>query len=91
MWAFAGEKEPFFCREQLLLTNLIAKGTPKEIQMVLGWLIDTRKLIIILPNDKYLAWRNDIQKIIDDGNVTIEELESVISRLNHVSYVLPLA
>ena len=44
-----------------------------------------------LSNDKYLAWKNDIQKLIDCGDVTREELESVIRRLNHASYVLPLA
>ena len=68
-----------------------AEGTPKEIQIVLGWLINTRLLVMSLPNDKYLAWKNDIQKLIDHSDMTREELESVIWRLNHASYVFPLA
>ena len=91
MRPFAGGKEPVFRREQLSLSKLLAEGTPKEIQIVLGWLINTRLLTMSLPNDKYLAWKKDIQKLIDHGDVTKEELESVIGRLNHASYVLPLA
>ena len=62
MRPFAGEKKLVFGRGQHLLSKLIAEETPKEIQMVLGWLIDTRMLIVSLPNDKYLPRKNNIQK-----------------------------
>ena len=55
MRPFTGDKEPFFRREQLSLSKLLAEGTPKEIQMILGWLINTRLLTMSLPNDKYLS------------------------------------
>ena len=50
-----GENEPVPCRQMLSMSKLAAKGTRKEIQVVLDWLLDTRRLILVLPQDKYLA------------------------------------
>jgi hypothetical protein len=32
--------------------KLIVKGSPAETQIILGWLIKVRQLLISLPNDK---------------------------------------
>lgn len=90
MKLFARGKELIFWMEQLPFTKLFVKRTPNEIQGVMGWSIDTIQLIISLFNNKYLAHRNNIQKIINWGHVTKEELELVISRLNHALYVFLL-
>jgi len=60
---------------------------------VLGWNINTRLLILCLPIDKYKTWLTDIQNLIDDINHRISEqdLDSLIGRLNHAAYVIPLA
>jgi hypothetical protein len=58
---------------------------------VLGWLINTRLLLIILPFDKFEAWSSDITVILLHKRVKYGELESTLGRLNHVGYIIPLA
>jgi len=43
--------------------KLKAEGKSSETQIVLGWTINTRKLTVALPKDKFIAWRGDIQKL----------------------------
>ena len=33
---------------------------------MLGWTIDTRRLQIALPDDKFLAWSNDLSKMLNN-------------------------
>jgi hypothetical protein len=87
----AGAEEPIPHRPLLSPSKLEAKGTPAEIQIVLGWTLDTRRLLISLPADKFTAWQEDIRIIIKLGSVSRETLESVIGRLNHASFVIPLS
>jgi len=89
----AGEKEPIPRREALSEAKLEAEGTPAEIQIVLGWELDTRRLICSLPEDKYVAWCKEISDILthDSEPVSKALLESVIGRLTHASWVVPLS
>jgi hypothetical protein len=68
-----------------------AEGTLAELQIMLGWLLDTRRLLLSLPDNKFRAWSQDIQTVIDSGVVTTQDLETIVGRLNHASHVLPLA
>jgi hypothetical protein len=86
-----GPAEPVKRRGLLSAPKLEAEGTPAEEQIVLGWLLDTRRLLILLPFDKYEAWSSDLQTILLDKRVTYGELESTLGRLNHVGYIIPLA
>jgi hypothetical protein len=45
----AVDDEPIPRRENLSVPKLIAEGTPAEEQIVLGWFLETRRLIIKLP------------------------------------------
>jgi len=36
----------------------------EEQKIILGWLIDFRRLLICLPENKYVAWSEAIQKMI---------------------------
>jgi hypothetical protein len=87
----AGEAEPVPRRPIFSPEKQAAEGTPAEIQIVLGWLLDTRRLLLALPTDKFRAWSDDIQIVIDSGVVTTHDLETIVGRLNHASHVLPLA
>jgi hypothetical protein len=86
-----GDAEPIKRRGLLSAPKLEAEGTPEEVQIVLGWLLNTRILQIILPFDKYKAWSSDIRVILENKHTKFGELESTLGRLNHVGYVIPLA
>ena len=87
----AGPSEPVHRREDLSLSKLEAEGTPAEVQIVLGWILDAIALLLLLPFDKYLAWEQDLSDIIRTWTVTLKQLESLIGRLNHAAYVVPLS
>ena len=87
----AGNKtEPIPRRAILSLVKLEAEGSPAEEQIVLGWHINTRKLQIALPNDKYMAWVTSIKTIIKEKGCLQEEMETLIGQLNHAAYILPM-
>jgi hypothetical protein len=56
----AGADEPIPRRPIFSPEKLFAEGTPAEIQVVLGWLLDTRHLLLALPSYKYNAWSQDL-------------------------------
>ncbi len=88
----AGEdSEPVPRRPILSIPKLIAEGRPEEVQTVLGWTLDTRRLEISLPLDKYTAWSTDIKRVRAEGSCSHKELETLVGRLNHAAYVLPTA
>jgi hypothetical protein len=86
-----GEAEPVKRRGLVSAPKLIAEGAPAEDQIVLGWTLNTRALMVILPADKFEAWSFDLRSIIATKRGTYGELESMLGRLNHVAYIIPLA
>jgi hypothetical protein len=60
-----------------LLLKLLAEGAPAKQQIVLGWLLDTRRLWVALPEDKYKAWLETLQKIVTQKQCTDEGLETL--------------
>jgi hypothetical protein len=87
----AGEAEPVPRRQNLLGPKLEAKGTPAELQIVLGWEMNTRILLVILPFDKFVAWTSDISNVIRTQRVTFGGLHTLVGRLNHALYVILLS
>jgi hypothetical protein len=88
----AGENEEPVPRRPLLgPAKLEAEGRSAEVQIVLGWEIRTRPFIVALPTDKYLAWKGDLAQTIVSKGCTIQELESLVGRLTHASYLIPLS
>ena len=85
------DEEPVPRRPILSLPKLTAEGRPEEVQTVLGWNLDTRRLAISLPVDKYEAWRSDIRTVREAGRCSRAALETLVGRLNHAAYVLPNA
>ena len=83
--------EPVPRRPLLGPEKLEAEGRSSERQVVLGWEINTRRLIVALPNDKYRAWDTDLAEIIHQKSCSIQELESMIGRLTHASFLIPLS
>ena len=87
----AGEKEPILRRAILSMMKLLAEGSPAEQQIVLGWLLDTRRLLVSLPDDKYEAWVETIARIVREKGSTKGDLDTLEGQLNHAAYVIPLA
>ena len=85
------ETEPVPRKPLLGPDKLEAEGRSAERQIVLGWEIRTRDLMVALPYDKHLAWRGDLVAMIQAGKSSRKELESMIGRLNHASFVIPLS
>jgi hypothetical protein len=80
----------------LSLEKAEAEGTPNEVLIVLGWLLDTRRLLISLPQDKFITWTNDLKAIINPlreskGFISGKTLESIEGPFQHVATVIPLA
>ena len=70
---------------------LLSLQSPSEIQTVLGWRIDTRRLRIELPDNKFSVWSGDLEKMLRNGGGAYNELDTLVGRLNHASFVLPMA
>jgi len=87
----AGDDEPIPRQELLSIAKLLAEGSPEEIQAVLGWILDTRRLLVSLPTDKTNAWLSDLEAVIRRRRCTIGDLETLVGRLNHAAFVIPLA
>lgn len=52
-------------REALTALNkLLAKAGLEETKILLGWLLDTRRLVISLPEHKFLAWKKDLIEML---------------------------
>ena len=67
-----------------------AEGAPEEIKICLGWQLDTRRLLISLPDHKYKAWNSQINDIIKAKSVTYKTLESILGRLENVAIIVSM-
>lgn len=70
------------------LTKITAEGRLEERKVILGWLIDTRRLIIQLPEHKYKAWTNSIDEMIEAKSTTHKAIQTLLGRLTHLSVVM---
>ena len=67
-----------------------AEGAPEEVKICLGWLFNTRKLLISLPTHKFEAWDAQICSIIKAKSVSFKLLETVLGRLENVAIILTM-
>ena len=72
-------------------TKLIAEGIPSEQKTFLGWNIDTRRMRLSLPKSKALRWINEIDKLLQNQKTKHKELESMLGKLNHAAFLIPLS
>ena len=78
----AGDKEPILRRAILSMMKLLMEGSPAEQQIVLGWLLDTCRLLVSLPDDKYSAWTERIAKVIREKGCTKGDLDTLEGQLS---------
>jgi hypothetical protein len=72
------------------MKKLEAEALLQEIKTILGWEIDFRRLLIKLPNNKFVTWVAAIEQMLEDGMSTAKELETNIGRLVHLGLATPL-
>ena len=86
------EDEKVLRDELLAIEKALAEGTPTELLIVLGWELDTRRLRINLPLDKFLAWSADIdffwERAVKGLSVSYDQMKTLVGRLQHVANVL---
>ena len=61
-----------------------AEGAITEERICLGWNLHTRSLLVKLPIHKYIAWSEDVQKVIDRKSISHADLLSLIGKLENV-------
>ena len=83
------EEEPVPRRPILSQAKLEAEGSPAEIQTVLGWNIDTRRMLVSLPDDKFEAWTEELREFRSRPSCPRSAMETLVGRLNHTSLVMP--
>jgi hypothetical protein len=66
-------RESMYTREKLKAEAGLSKK-----KMILGWSFDFRRLLISLPENKFIAWTTTINKLLVEGLSTAKELESTI-------------
>jgi hypothetical protein len=84
-------REPIEKNELTAEKILIAESLLEEVKTTLGWLLDTRQLLISLTLDKYSEWATAIIFILITESCGHEDLETLVGRLNHVCFVIPVA
>jgi hypothetical protein len=58
--------------------KLLAEAGLSETKSILGWLFGFRKLQMSLPENKFIAWTTNVNKLIAKEMTTAKELESMI-------------
>jgi hypothetical protein len=71
----AGDDEHISRRGILSAPKLVAEGAPAETQIVLGWKMDTHRLLIQLPYDKYDAWILELEMIGRSHEMAFKDLD----------------
>jgi len=67
--------ELLLCEALLSLEKLNAEGALAEVKTILGWVLNTRQLIISLPEKKHHEWTQDIMNLINSNLAQAKELE----------------
>ena len=78
-------------KDMINLDKLAAEGRLEERKIVLGWMYDTRRLLISLPTNKHVAWSKQVSDLIANPKTTHKKLSSLVGRLDHAVQVIPLA
>ncbi len=69
--------------------KLKAEAGPSKTKIILGWSFDFQRLLISLPENKFITWTTNINKLLVEGSSTAKELESTIGQLGHLALVVP--
>ena len=89
-WHIAVDKS-LKCDDILSLLKFLTEAMPAEWKMILGWIVDTRRLQIKLPANKHTKWTAAIHSLLTADWATFKALKKLLGHLNHAGFVIPLA
>jgi hypothetical protein len=72
------------------LNKLAAEAGATELKIILGWLFDSRRLRISLPDNKATAWSKEIDDMLELGKASAKRLEKNIGRYVHITTIIPM-
>jgi hypothetical protein len=76
-------------KDIIAMKKFLAEGKLEERKIVLGWEIDTRSLIVSLPQDKFIKWNLELEKLLSAKRVNKQQLEISLGRINHLANIMP--
>ena len=85
------KNEPILRTDILSKAKLIAEGMLAERKTFLGWIIDSRRMRVYLPQLKTLRWINELDELLSLERVRQKQLESMLGKLNHAAFIIPLS
>lgn len=83
-------QEPVPRDPMVAIAKAIAEGSLTECLTILGWLLDTHRMLIKLPPDKASQWTQQVKDILSHKSKLISRstLETLVGRLQHIAQVL---
>jgi hypothetical protein len=82
-------QEPIPREAMAALLKLLAEAGMQETKTMLGWFLNFRTLVISLPDNKAIAWSNEIKEMLEEGKTKAKRLERNIGRFVNVGMILP--
>jgi hypothetical protein len=83
------ENEPIPRETMEARNELKSKALLEEQKIILGWLINFCRLLIRLPQKKFVAWSEAIRKMNKDETSTAKEIKTNIGCLIHLGLAIP--
>jgi hypothetical protein len=80
--------KPIPRKEMEARNKLEAEAGLEECKTILGWLVDTRCLLLSLPKNKFVAWTTIIKEVIKQRWTMAKEMESITGRLRHLGMAI---
>ena len=71
----------------IVIDKMKAEGAAKERKICLGWMLDTRRLLVSLPDHKTLGWISQIDSLLKNETVGEKKLSSMLGRLENIAQV----
>ena len=83
--------DPFIPRQDFISDDKNeAEGAPEEVKITLGWVLDTRRLLIQLPKHKFKAWSTQVDSFTKRKSACSKDLQSILGRLENIAIIIPM-
>jgi len=79
--------------DMLAITKALAEGAPAKELAILGWIIDTWRLLVKLPQNKFITWSQSVHGLLSrqGQHIDFSTLETLVGRLLHVANILQIS